>query len=166
MGGMRVAAVVVVAAMALAGFVAVLFTVIRRHSAHVIGQVSEDPDTIGATTTVAALMEAGQSESGGQLNGVGVLAMFPTEIRFVLGVPHRTIVIPHSAIGGATVTKHLKLPGIRRAGGPPYLLVTWKGPHGVHTTAFQTASADELLAGLQSAEVVGREHPDEGTVRP
>ena len=144
-----VVGVVGVASFVLVGFVTALFTIIRKISAHTVSTAAADHDIVGATTTTPALMEGGVSESGGTLNGVGVLAIFPAEVRFVLRVPKRTITIPRTAITAVEVTQNLKLPGVRRAGGPPFLMIDWISPHGPRKTGFQTDRADELLAELR-----------------
>lgn len=118
-----------------------------------------DPELVDATLVVPSLMQGGQSESGNQLNGNGVLALFPDEVRFVVGVPHRTMTIPRAAITSVTVTKHLKLPGMRRAGGPPWLMVVWTGQLGAQSTGFQTSRAPELVGLLVRAGPPGATNP-------
>ncbi len=108
-----------------------------------------DPAAVGATMVVDALMHHGRSEAGRRLNGNGVVAVFPTEIRFILAVPRRTVTIRYEQIANLEVTKNLKLPGKRSAGGPPHLIVGWTDSDGSHKTAFQTVEADTLLAALQ-----------------
>ncbi len=146
-------------ALVLVGFVFGLFAFIRRVGHRVVASASADPDTDGATTMVPALMQGGQTEAGHQLNGNGVLALFPTEVRFVLAVPRRTMTIPHASITSATVTKRLRLPGVRRAGGPPWLMIVWAGPVGSQSTGFQTPRATELSDILGGVGPTGSAHP-------
>ena len=136
----------------IAVFEVVLFRTVRRAKRKRNGEAmpSRDIEFEGASAVVPALMQHGINDSGGSLNGNGWLGVFPTEIRFALRVPKRIVVIERSAIRAGSVQKNLKLPGVRRAGGGPYLLVEWNTPFGVRTTAFATAHARELHAELFS----------------
>ena len=137
-----------------------LFVILLRNFIALVARratlrAKNDPASAGADLVVPALMESGGSGQIGQGNGNGVLAVFPHEVRFVLGVPRRTITIRRADITAAKVTKTLRLRGIRRAGGPPFLIIEWRSPEGTFTTGFQTTHADRVLAELH---VPDRQH--------
>ena len=155
MSAAGVVVTVVALVLVLVGFVIALFAYIRRVQRRVVANAAVDPDTVGATMVVASLMEGGVSDAGHQLNGNGVMALFPGEVRFVLGLPHSTMVIPHPSITSVALTKRLKLPGMRRAGGPPWLVIVWSGRVGSQSTGFQTSRAAELLDILGSVGPTG-----------
>ena len=136
--------------LAVALVVLLLVTVIRHVAGRPTSSAANDATLQGALVAVPALMEAGRSDSGGQLNGNGMLAVFPTEVRFVLGRPRRSVVIDRASIRDVQVTRHLSLPGIVRAGGPPWLILEWVSPEGHRTTGFQTDQA-QMLASLFNA---------------
>lgn len=159
MSAATVVVLVLVLCLVLAGFVFGLLAFIRRVGRRAIASASADPDTVGATMMVPALMQGGQSDAGHRLNGNGVLALFPTEVRFVLALPHRTVRIPHASITSVSVTKRLRLPGVRKAGGPPWLMIVWTGPVGSQSTGFQTPRATELSDILGGVGPTGSADP-------
>ncbi|MEI8083066.1 MAG: hypothetical protein WCI74_14615, partial [Actinomycetes bacterium] len=86
---MRIAAIVIGVALAVVVFVFLLRTFINHVARRATTRASNDPAVAGSYLVVPALMQAGRSSSGGQWNGNGVLAFFPKEVRFIMGVPRR-----------------------------------------------------------------------------
>ena len=128
----------------------VMFVVAAKVARSQVSKVMNDPAVQGSLMSAAANMPGGQPDSGGAVGGLGVLAVFEHEMRFVLAMPRRTIVIPLADVDEVAVEPRLHLPGRHRAGGPPFLVVRWSvdGGDEQRMLGFQFAEAEQFRAAL------------------
>lgn len=99
--------------------------------------ISATPTVPGAVHSAPCNLGGGIGEGISRLRGNGVLGLAPTEVRFVLDVPRRELVIPRSAITQVSVEPVLQLAGRTVSARHPWLVVWWTDERG-----------DEAMVGL------------------
>ncbi len=99
--------------------------------------VSATPTVPGALHTAPCNLGGGVGAGISRLRGNGVLGLAPDEVRFVLDVPRRELVVPRAAITRVTVEPALQLPGRTVTARHPWLVVWWVDERG-----------DEAMVGL------------------
>jgi hypothetical protein len=148
----RVNPVLVVAVSVAVGlaFFTSLIWFIRWLGRRAVAKVADDVELIGAIYSAAANMPGGQSSSGSHMGGVGVLAVFRDDVRFLLAVPRRTTVIPRASITSATIDAALKVPGrYQQRLGREFLVLRWSEAGTERAAGFLVADPQAMLAVME-----------------
>ena len=111
---------VVVVVLALAGIV-VAFLLARRGAQRVSARVEERLEGFDVLRRSKANLYGVASEGGGQVRGLGMLALTPDELVFVQFVPDRQIRIRRDRITAAAVGRTF----LGKTSGRDLLMVTW-----------------------------------------
>jgi hypothetical protein len=122
---------------------------IRWIGRRTLTRIEGDPELVGAITSAPANMPGGQSSSGTRVGGIGMLAVYRDQIKFLLATPRRTLVIERADVTAATIEPVLKVPGRYRRARQPFLVLRWNDAGTTRAAGFILRDPQTMLAAIE-----------------